>query len=482
MIAPDGAFIDCNPAAERLLGSPREELMGRDVEDIGAPEDAELRARVAAGERVETDPVLRRLSGGRSARLQIAGFPVFDPEGKMTAAVWILRDMTERVALGEALRRAQRLEALGRLAGGIAHDFNNMLTVIDGFATIAGMHMPPGAGVEALDQVRGAAARGQQLTQRLLAFARSQSSEPTSLLVHDVFEALLPSLRRLAGDGVQVTLDAAPVPPVRADRAQLEQVLVNLVVNARDACSDGGDITIAVRPERVEALVPDGPAPGDHVRIDVTDTGGGMAAETLERIFEPFFTTKNSELRGSGTGLGLASVHGSVAQAGGHIAVESAPGAGARFTIRLPVDPDPVSPPAPDLPAAVPARGSERILVCEDEPQVLALVRRILEDAGYDVTGTQDPAEALDLAVTAAEPFDLLVSDVLMPGMSGPDLAERLRDERPGVPVLFMSGYAAESFEGSDWLRRSVLVSKPFAREQLLDAVRTELDAHNTGA
>jgi two-component system, cell cycle sensor histidine kinase and response regulator CckA len=465
-------IAECNPAALRMLRLDRSEVLGRPSSMLESGPDCNvvgpLGECVARGESFFRDPVWRVNADGSTLRLRVTGYPVPGDDGGLTATVIVMEDVTERAGLEEALRRAQRLEALGRLAGGVAHDVNNMLTVIAGYAQIARSYVGGGRGAEALDEVGSATKRVQGLTRQLLAFARRQSVEPASLDLAEVMDSLLPMLRSLVGGAVRLTFEAAPsVPPVRADRAQIEQVVVNLVVNARDAMPDGGEVVLALRTE------------GDTVVLEVADTGEGMSRDTAEQIFEPFFSTKDAATseHGGGTGLGLAIVHGAVSQAGGEIEVHSTQGDGTRFVVWLPADRDTAQAagaPAPAAAAADPPRAA-RILVCEDEPVILRLLTRFLEDGGYQVTPVSDPRDAIDVAASAA-PFDLLVTDVLMPGMSGPQLAERIVGERAAAHVVFISGFVDDSFTASEGVADGVLVGKPFTAAELLAAVRSQLD------
>jgi PAS domain S-box-containing protein len=474
VVGREGEIVECTPAAERLLGLARHDALGRPAHFLeSGPECGvitPLQESVARGETFLQDPVWRTSPDGTPRRLRVTGYPIAGEGGELSGTVIAMEDVTETTALEEALRRAQRMEALGRLAGGVAHDVNNMLTVIAGYAQIARSHVDDGEGAEALDEVGSATKRVQGLTRRLLAFARRRSVEPARLDLSEVVGGLLPMLRSLVGGTVRVRCDAEPgVPPVRADRAGMEQVIVNLVVNARDAMPDGGEVAIALRGEA-----------GGLVVLEVSDTGGGMTRETAAQIFEPFFSTKDPARTedGAGTGLGLATVHGTITQAGGDIEVETAPGRGTRFTIRLPADEagaEPEQDAVPDDEEALLAPRPARILACEDEPAVLHLLRRFLGDAGYEVTAVSDPREALAVAEREDAPFDLLVTDVLMPGMSGPQLADRLVQDHRAGRVVFISGFVDDSF-AEPGAEERVLLGKPFTAAELLAAVRAQLD------
>jgi len=375
------------------------------------------------------------------------------------------------------LRQAQKMEAIGLLAGGVAHDFNNLLTVIDGNIEAALEASTTAEAQADLTEARKAARRAAQLTRQLLAFSRRQLLAPRPVILNAIVEDMLPMVRRLIGEDIAVASDLSPeAGHVLVDPGQLEQVLLNLVVNARDAMPDGGVVTVATRlaapPDRLRHLVP--PASGRWVHLRVADTGTGMDAETQARVFEPFFTTKPA---GKGTGLGLATVYGIIKQSGGFIDCESAPGAGAAFTVLLP----PCAPPAPapraePRPAAQPGTGT--ILLVEDEDGVRRVASRALVRAGYTVLEAASGPDALAIVAGHGAPVDLVVTDVVMPGMTGLELVERLRAAAPGQRVLYVSGYAEEDMRGRGPTPQGrEILQKPFAPSGLVEAVRRALDA-----
>jgi signal transduction histidine kinase/CheY-like chemotaxis protein len=379
------------------------------------------------------------------------------------------------------LTQAQKMEAVGQLAGGVAHDFNNLLTVVRGRAELLLRRLeaddPLRRQVELIEETSGRAAA---LTQQLLAFSRKQLLRPRVLDLNPLLAGLEPILRRLLGESVALALRPAPGPvAVHADPSQLEQVVLNLAVNARDAMPEGGQVVIetaAVDLDEAFARRHQGARPGPAIRLAVADTGTGMDEATLARIFEPFFTTKEV---GRGTGLGLATVYGIVKQSGGYIRVESAPGRGSRFEVYLPrveaaaAD----APPSPAGPGSVPG-GTETVLLVEDEPGVRDLARDVLAAQGYRVLAAGDPAEALRLSGGHPGPVHLLLTDVVMPGMSGRDLAERLLAGRPGLRVLYMSGYADHAIVEHGVVDPAVpFLPKPFTAEALARRVRDALDA-----
>jgi signal transduction histidine kinase/ActR/RegA family two-component response regulator len=385
--------------------------------------------------------------------------------------VLTFRDVTERKKLEEDLRQAQKMEAVGRLAGGVAHDFNNLLTVITGYSSLLSSGLEAGhAWRDPLEEIQKAADRAASLTRQLLAFSRKQVLRPVPLDLNRVIQNLDKMLRRVIREDVEIVHELAPdLWPVRADPAQLEQVLLTLVTNARDAMPQGGRVTVAT------ANVPAGEAgargAGRRVRLAVSDTGLGMDDAVRERLFEPFYTTK--EL-GKGTGLGLASVYGTVQQSGGSIHVTSAPGRGSNFVIHLPA--------ALQEEAAAPApgglpRGSETVLLVEDEEAIRGLARRVLEQLGYTELTASEGNEALAVADQHAATIHLLATDVIMPTLHGPELARRLTAKRPGMRVLYMSGYTDSVLLGTGLLRGEThLLNKPFTPTDLAGAVREALD------
>ena len=378
----------------------------------------------------------------------------------------------ERMQLQRQLAQAQKLEAIGRLAGGVAHDFNNVLTAILGSAELLLLDTPAGANArEEVEIIRDAAVRAQELIRQLLAFSARQVLQPAVIDLNDLIKNLGRMLRRLIGEDLVLATELEDdIGAVRVDPGQVEQVLVNLTVNARDAMPDGGRLTI--RTANVDSIDGDGPR-GPQVLIEVADTGTGMDAATLARVFEPFFTTKE---RGKGTGLGLASVYGIVRQSGGHIAVRSTLGTGTTFRIHLPRVDEAVEKSRAAPLVTAPVAGTETILVAEDEQIVRVLVRKVLEQAGYMVLLASGGAEALQLAERHPGPIQLLVTDVVMPGMSGRELARRLVERRPMTKVLYLSGYADDAVERHGVLDPgTAFMQKPFSPSALATRVREVL-------
>ena len=390
----------------------------------------------------------------------------------------VVQIANDRRKLEEQLRQAHKMEAVGQLAGGIAHDFNNLLTVISGYSELAQMKLGPGPGASELGEIDRAAERAAQLTRQLLTFARQQVLEPTALDLSEITRALAPMLHRLIGEDIHVVMRLADdLPPILADRAQVEQVVVNLAINARDAMPTGGTVTLETR-----ALDLDEHYAREHlvkaqgyVCLTVTDTGTGIPAERLEHIFEPFFTTKGA---GQGTGLGLATVHGVVTQSGGHVQVYSETGYGTTFKVYFPAAVGAVADAPIDEPAPIRLTGTETILLCEDEDAVRGLLVLLLTDAGYEVLAACRPTEALELAQSHDGRIAALVTDVILPDMPGPELAERLVALRAGLPTLFLSGYSGDTLRDRGNLPPdSAFLEKPFDRDTLLRQMRALLDA-----
>jgi nitrogen-specific signal transduction histidine kinase/CheY-like chemotaxis protein len=397
----------------------------------------------------------------------------------------LLRTAADRRALEAQLRQSQKMEAIGHLAGGIAHDFNNLLTVINGYSELLlGQFGPDDAARESVVAIYKAGERAVWLTRQLLAFSRRDVVRPRRIDLNAVLDDLHLLLRRLIGEHIVLTVSLGPgTGLVEIDPGQVQQVLMNLAANARDAMPHGGQLTIETRTTRLTDLdVRTRPAlrPGEYVTLTVCDTGTGMDEATLARVFEPFFTTK---AEGKGTGLGLAVVHGIVSQNRGHCEVVSKVGVGTKFVIYLPRIDEPQPPePAAGLCSSMPP-GRETILLVEDEDAVRALARHILLSCGYTVLESSDGAEAVRLADTHDGPIHLLASDVVMPHMGGRDLAARMAARNPGLKVLFLSGYANDpAFRKAVSTTAVDFLQKPFAPQELAQRVRRLLDEVVSGA
>jgi PAS domain S-box-containing protein len=431
--------------------------------DGAVPLEAEYRLRDAEGRDVWVLDRMVAVRGDNEELLCYQGF---------------LLDVTHRKDLEEQLNQSQRMETIGRLAGGIAHDFNNLLTAITGYSNFALERLELAGGNDRLrhdiEQIRKSAERAASLTQQLLAFSRRQVLQPQTLELNELVGDVRALLERLIGEHVELVTDLSGASYVNADPGRLEQVLVNLAVNSRDAMPDGGTLRISVAPAEVDAehqIVRWNAQPGRYATLVVSDTGHGMEAETLAHVFEPFFTTKDV---GLGTGLGLSTVYGIVKQSGGWITLVSEPGLGTTATIYLPLVE--ARAPAPEERAAEPAAGSGRILLVEDEAVVRGLVAEMLEARGYEVLEAPCPLEALELA--ESERCDLLLTDVVMPKMNGRELARRIRGRTPSLHVVYTSGYAPEAvLDGGRLDAGEFFLQKPFTAGDLGAIVREALDA-----
>jgi len=486
----DGRYLLMNQAGCSMIGVPSDDVLGRTDHDFLPAEAADRFAaedRLVAerGEPLHLEHTLPGPDGDRN--YLTAKFALRDPMGRPYAICGIFTDITarvrgqrERLQLEARLNQSQRLESLGMLAGGVAHDFNNLLAVIGNNAAFAAEELPPGSPVEAeLEEIRKAADRAGNLVHQLLVFSRRERPATQAFDPSEVLRDLLSLLGRTLGEDVQLQIDAKGVGPVEADPGQFEQIVVNLAINARDAMPDGGrleirldDVELSPRQIRSHPEM----APGPHVRLTVRDGGCGMAPETVSRAFEPFFTTKP---KGEGTGLGLATVWGIAARAGGSVELDSTVGEGTTVTVHLPRAAVADAPRAPrDRDDDVADGSGAVVLVVEDDPSVSRVTRLMLTRGGYEVLAALDGEQALALCEGHPGRIDLLLTDVVMPGMSGTTLAAHARQVRPGLPVLFVSGYAPEMLGSSapdD--RSSELLAKPFDTATLLRKVADVLAA-----
>jgi len=476
---PDRPTIYVNPACERITGYSAAELLGRNcrmLAGVGTSPAArqQIREALAAGRGCNVT-LLNYRKDGRPFWNDLQISPVADDHGQITHFIGVQTDVTERVTLEAELRHSQKMDTIGRLAGGIAHDFNNLLTVIGGASSFAQALVPPDHPIQLeLAEIALATERAAVMTRHLLTSARKQSINPSVLDLNALLVALERMLRRLIAENIELHLDLEPALALaRVDAAQIEQVLINLAVNARDAMPGGGDLQILTRNLHIAPGDPAAPilAPGDHVVIEVRDTGVGMTPEVQSHLFEPFFTTKGP---GLGTGLGLSTCYGIITQHRGHISCDSAPGQGARFRIVLPAEGAATRDERRPLEATAELpRGAETILLVEDEDRVRAFASRVLRGLGYTVVTADNGAHAL--ALLAARPnlaLDLLLTDVVMPELGGPELAVRLLARRPGLRVLYLSGYYDHPGP-----RLEPLLAKPFTPAELARWVRATLDA-----
>jgi PAS domain S-box-containing protein len=474
-----------SPAYERIWGRSCQSLHDnpRSFLDAVLPEDLD-RVTKALEAQASSQPfsheyrILR--PDGQVRRIWHRGFPVASDDGDVREYVGIAQDVTEQRTLEEQYRQAQKMEAVGHLAGGIAHDFNNALMVIGGFSRLAMQHLEAShPAAEELKHVLDATDRAATLTQRLLAFSRQQVLQSTVLNLADVVDGLAPMLHHLIGESIALRISRpARLSFVFGDRGQLEQALMNLVLNARDAMPDGGEVTIttcdsALGEEHVRQYA--WVRPGPYVKLTVSDTGHGMDAATQKRVFEPFFTTKP---KGVGTGLGLSMVYGLVKQSDGFIFVHSEVGEGTTFDIYLPITaqaPEESRPVVSDH-TAPEVRGAETILLVEDQETVRSLVSRVLVKQGYTVHAQPDAKHALDFAAAYAGPIHLILTDVILPGMNGSAMATQLLTHHPRARVLFMSGYTDETIDRHGVLGRGTFfLQKPFTGAALLSKVREVL-------
>jgi PAS domain S-box-containing protein len=461
-----GRIADLNRAAERILGRTRAAAAGTRGEELldGLDWSGDIERRVDIRRRLGTD----------ERTFDASVTPIRTPSGERTGSLVLLRDVTERRVLEEQLRQAQKMEAVGKLAGGVAHDFNNLLTAIIGFSTLAEEDVPDGSPARpAMAQVRRSAEQAAALTRQLLAFGRRQLLQPEPVDISDVVRQMEPMLRRIIGEDVEVVTEYADdLPIIDADRTQLQQVVLNLAVNARDAMPGGGHLTI--RTGRVHASGrsnggPDVP-PGDYVWLEVSDTGHGIPPEAIDRIFEPFFTTKAF---GHGTGLGLSTVYGIAKQSGGDVIVTSAPGMGAVFRVLLPATS--TSAAASTLAPRVdePEAQTGTVLLVEDDAAVRDFVGEVLRSSGWTVVVATTPSEALAVAARQTLVLDVLVTDVVMPGMNGGELADRLVELRPQLRVLFITGYDDEEVASRGLTTKGrEMLAKPFTPGQLRARIR----------
>ena len=478
----DGRWRKVPPTLCELLGYSAEELLALTISHVTHPDDIEAdsaeRRRLIQGEARSYDLLMRLLRrDGRVVWVYANNSVVQDAARTPLYFLGYIRDVSERKILEEQLRQAQKMEAVGQLAGGVAHDFNNLLTAIIGNAELLlrTIDLEDRRRLDVLE-INRAAHRAATLTRQLLAFSRKQVLQPRILDLNGVVTELTTMLRRIIGEHVELRLQLEPeLGRVLADPGQLEQVITNLAVNARDALPSGGTLTIrTANAADVPPPSPDStPLLGPLVELSVMDDGVGMDERTQARLFEPFFTTK--EL-GRGTGLGLATVYGIVRQSGGHIRVSTRLHHGSTFSIYLPMAQGTLEPGAESVGWTEMPRGTGTILVVEDEDAVRYLACRVLRGNGYRVLEAGDPASALRILRDEPEPIDLLLTDVVMPGMSGPALAERLVARRPGLKVLYISGYAEEAIERQGALPAGgALLEKPFTAQQLADSVRQAL-------
>ncbi|MBA2588905.1 MAG: response regulator [Alphaproteobacteria bacterium] len=481
-----GVVSDANAALAKFFGASGP-LVGKDfgslVETSDRAQVMALIARTASGETGSKAVELRgaKSANGEERMAELFASPM--PDGK---AILYLVDVSEQKALETKFAQSQKMQAVGQLAGGVAHDFNNLLTVIIGNCEFLLMrHQAGDPSFKEINEVHQNALRAAALVSQLLAFSRKQTMQPKVLALGDVVGELAQMLRRLVGEGITLNVEREPdLWAVHADEAQLGNAIINLVVNARDAMPSGGTVTIRTSNQSVNAralgtaVMP----AGDYVRIEVTDTGTGMSKEIQSKIFDPFFTTKPV---GQGTGLGLATVYGIVKQSGGFIDVESELGRGTAFNIYLPrrmIEASDAAPVEMAQPAARDVTGQDTILLVEDEEAVRAFAARALRMRGYNVLEAGGGEEALEIVKSDGVKIDLIITDVVMPNMDGPTMVRHVKQLKPDLPVIFMSGYAEEAFRRNDQNSEDIhFLPKPFGLKQLAAKVKEVLAGHPTG-
>jgi PAS domain S-box-containing protein len=492
-----GVITGWSPVAVDVYGYQPQEVIGRDAAVLFPAgwecEETDLLRRAAAGERIAPYSTNRVRKDGTIMTTLVAMTPIVDKAGTVVGVASTSRLLAlsstespapheDRERLQAQLEQAQRLEGLGQLAGGVAHDFNNLIAVILNYAAFVGEEIDTAAGsgggpqwtaaAEDIGQIRRAAERAAGLTRQLLSFARREVIQPQVVDLNDLLTNIAAILRRTLGADLSlVTNLAESLPPVLVDPGQIDQVILNLAVNARDAMPDGGSLVIttdSLQVDRAYAAEWSSVLPGDYVRVTITDTGKGMPPEVIKHAFEPFYTTKT---KGTGTGLGLATVYGAITQAEGHVRIQSEPDQGTTFTILLPV----TTQSAVDAAQIPPSRHTslgQTVLVVEDEDALREVTRRLLTRQGYNVLIAANGTEALDTANSYHGTIDLLLTDVIMPQMLGKEAAERIRNARPNIRVLYMSGYAQPILASQGRLDPDVtLLDKPFTERELLAKV-----------
>jgi PAS domain S-box-containing protein len=482
--APDGRIEYCNERWTDWTGLPVQAALGDGWAAVLHPDDLEATTRAWAASAEAGAPRHEhaqrfRMRDGTYRWVLTTAVAQRDAEGRVLRWYGVTTDIHDRVTAEQQRRQAQRLQAAGKLAGGVAHEVNNMLTVVLGFGQLLREQTGTTALRDDLEQMIRAAERAAVVTRQLLAYSRQQQLHQVVVDLQTVVREVAPALQRVLGSDRRLAVGWSEPVHVRADRGQLEQVLINLVANARDATGTDGEIRVAVGrafidPATLERQHETEIVPGEFASVSVKDTGRGMDPETVSQVFEPFFTTKAV---GEGTGLGLSTVYGIVRQHGGYVTIECAVGAGTTVTVHLPLVAAPAEPGAAPAPP-VRARGHGRILVVEDEPMLRDLARRALSRKGYDVVVVTDGASALRLLEGDTPRFDLVLTDVVMPKLNGKELADRAWSKFPGLPVLFMTGYSPQ-----DVLKRGLVIAgasfiqKPFTSEALVEAVERMLNA-----
>jgi len=479
----DGTITSWNRGAESMYGYTADEIVGKNISLLTSQdrpdEIPQILARIARGERIEHYESVRVTKDGRHLNVSISISPIRDPDGKIVGASAIARDITAQRRAEDHLRQAQKMEAVGRLAGGVAHDFNNILGIVTACTELLRDRIDSDGDQSLyLGNIRKAVDRGTSLTRQLLAFTRKSSVQPQLIDLNVHLKDVVKLLRPLMGDDVEIVVaPRSPSAIIEIDPGQFDQIVLNLAVNSRDAMPRGGKFileTASVELDDVFTSQHRPMQPGRYILIAVSDTGIGMDAATVTRIFEPFFTTKEV---GKGTGLGLATVYGIVQHSGGHVWVYSEPGSGTTFKIYLPSAEDRLAEtPQPQAEKTVRRREGTTVLLVEDDEIMLSLTRKLLEQNGYRVLDAKDGKSALALVQSHVGPIDLVLTDVVIRGMSGPDLATKLTAVRPTTKVVFMSGYTGELIAQHEDVNQGIpLLEKPFTRTALLNILDSTL-------
>ena len=479
----DGTITTWNRGAEHIYGYTPEEVVGKNI-SLLAPSDRpdeipEILRKIARGESIEHYESMRATKDGRQLNVSISVSPLRDANGNVVGASAIARDITAQKKAEGQLHQSQKMEAIGRLAGGVAHDFNNILGIINACAEFLRDRIDPANGpLQYVENIRKATERGTALTRQLLAFSRSSAIQPRIFDLNERLKDLSKLLRPLMGDDVEILIvSMSPAAVVEADPGQFDQIVVNLAVNARDAMPKGGKFILETRTERFDETFAEQHQqmpPGKYILLAVSDTGHGMDEATVSRIFEPFFTTKEM---GKGTGLGLATVYGIVKQSAGHIMVYSEPGHGTTFKIYLPSADHKIGlETQAEVETVSPKRAGATIMLVEDDEMMRGLTKQLLQEHGYTVIEADDGKSALEWLQSHPDPVDLLLTDVVMRRVSGPELVERVSASRPNLKVVYMSGYTGELMAEREVLSRGItLLEKPFTRTSLLNTLHETL-------
>ena len=478
-----GRYLIVNKQIAEYFGRPIKEIIGKTASELTDAESARELTRndnkiLETGESVTVDFQVSR--DGLTHYFLVTRVPYRDPKGQTIGVIGISRDITQYKGIEERLRQSQKMEAIGTLAGGVAHDFNNILMVISGYSSVLAEALRTNPKLHGhVEQIQKAGARAASLTRQLLAFSRKETIQPAPLNVNDVVTGIEKLLHRLIGEHIAISTQLPMnLGMVMADAGQLEQVILNLAVNARDAMPEGGRLTIETRNAILgygSEKESGGRKPGEYVELMISDTGVGMSDAVKPHVFEPFFTTKPA---GKGTGLGLSTVYGIVQQAGGYVTFESGAGVGTSFHIYLPRIYSKASKSVVEEEGHERVHSGETVLLVEDDASVCELVRAVLTKQGYLVLAAQRPQEAETICRTVGQRIDLLLTDVILPEMSGPELAKRLGEEHPSMRILFMSGYIDDSVVRQEIRDKGVAyLQKPFTPANLVKKVREVLDA-----